>query len=330
MRTIIVVLTTTLALSCLVTAQAAQEPNKPKAAESAAVVPPKPAQRSVQLKSGLFQFKVRMDPAVPDPGHVVDVRIEMSEVPPVPDPIYGESIPVKDAQMSVDVIDADGAGYPLSILVHHLADAGAYGFHFTAPRRDTYRVVIKGEYKTKKFSPYFRMPVGIWPFKDVDAKGHERVVAVSASSSRMPALPGGKRGPAVPGSSGASASSGTSSTASPLSQAMKNMGDTWVELQVALLAGRRPDLVRAKSVASNLKSLVDKARPLVPADPDFSDLMQQASDELGKLIKQADSGKAKQALGAFENLGSRHCNRCHFVKRWKILSSPEEFPAMLP
>lgn len=330
MRTLIIA-ASLLALSCLNTVSAAgEQKQQAKPGKAANALPPKPAQRTVELKSGIFQFKVRLDPAVPDPGRVVDVRIEMYEVPPVPDPIYGESIPVKDARMTVDVIDADGAGYPLSMLVHNLQDAGAYGFHFTAPRRDTYRVVIKGVYKTKKFSPYFRIPVGIWPFKDVDAKGHERVVAVSASSARMPALPGGKRGPAVPGSSGASTQPGASSSVSALAQAMKDMGDAWVDLQVAMLAGRRPDLARAKTASSKLRSLVDKARPLVPSDADFADLMKQASDELGKLGIQAASGKAKQALGTLGTLGSRHCNKCHFVKRWKILSSPEEFPAMLP
>ncbi len=329
MRTLIIA-ATLLALSCPHKSLGADEPGQANVAKTNPAVPPKPAQRTVQLKSGLFQFKVRLNPAVPDPGSVVDVRIEMFEVPPVPDPIYGESIPVKDARMTVDVIDADGAGYPLSMLVHHLQDAGAYGFHFTAPRRDTYRVVLKGEYKTKKFSPHFRMPVGIWPFKNVDAKGHETVVHVAASSARMPAIPGAKRGPAVPGSSNASSVANSTQSVSALTQAMKDMGNAWVELQVAMLAGRRADLARAKTVASGLQSLVDKARPLVPSDPDFADLMKQASDELGKLVKHAGSGKDKEAVRAFDNVASRHCNRCHFVKRWKILSSPEEFPAMLP
>ena len=39
-----------------------------------------------------------------------------------------------------------------------LTDAGAYVFHFTPTRKDTYQVVLKGQYKSQKFSPSMRVP----------------------------------------------------------------------------------------------------------------------------------------------------------------------------
>ncbi len=297
-------------------------------------VPPKPEVRTVQVKSSIFQFTVRLKPGVPDPGEVVEARIEMAEVPPVPDPIYGETIPVKGAALVAEVTDADGAGYTLAYKVHALTDAGAYGFHFTPTRKDTYRVVLKGEHKSQKVSPSLRVPVGIWPFKDVDESGKEKVVPATPGGSRLPALPGGAKRPALPGGSGsaggpAAAGAKPADLASPLQQAMQAMGERWVALQVALFAGRRADLGKAKAAAAALGKACQEA---VGASPKagFDGLVREAAGAADKVAAAAGKGKPKPTVQAFDQLGARHCNRCHFAQRWQILASPEEFPAMLP
>ncbi len=321
---VLVLLATLLALPCLVfSAEEKKDEKKVEKKEEKALA--KPAVRTVQIKSSIFQFDVRLTPGVPDPGQVEEVRIEMAEVPPVPDPIYGQSIPVKDAEIVAEVTDADGAGYTLAYRVHPLTDAGVYGFHFTSTRRDTYKVVLKGEQKSQKFSPSFRVPVGIWPIKDVDAKGNERVVPAESASSRMPALPGGIKAPATPaGPARASAKT------SPMRKAMDEMGGLWVDLQVALFAGRKPDMPKVKAAAEALQKASLAAAGLKPADSDHEELGKEAAVALGKLAQAAGGGKRAPTVKAFEQVGGRHCNRCHFVKRWKVIANPEEFPGLLP
>lgn len=310
--------------------EAKAEAVKAEAAKATAAAE-KPKVRTVQLKSSIFQFNVRLEPGVPDPGQVEEVRIEMAEVPPIPDPIYGETIPVKQAVFMAEVTDADGAGYTLTYRVHPLTDAGVYGFHFTPSRKDTYQVVLRGVQKSQKFSPKFRVPVGIWPFRDVDAKGNEKVVPASPAGSRMPALPGSNRGPAVPtGPAGSMGGPSGAPSGSPLHEAMEKMGAHWVSLQEALFAGRRADYAKVKVAADGLKTATEAAAGLLPGDPDHADLIGQCVSAIDGLVQAAARAKAKPLTEAFDQVGGRHCNRCHFAKRWKILASPAEFPGDLP
>lgn len=290
----------------------------------------KPAVRALQLRSSIFQFSLRLEPGVPDPGQVEQVRIEMAELPPVPDPIYGETIPVKECQMLAEVTDADGAGYGMLYQVHQLTDAGAYGFHFTPKRRDTYRVVLRGEHKSQKFSPTFRVPVGIWPFHDPGGSGGADGSASKSTGGRLPAIPGSPTDPALPAAPAGPAVPAGAAASSPVAGLMEILGARWVDLQVALLAGRKPDWTRVKAAAEALRQASLDGAGLLPADPDFTGLMKEQAEALDKLAKAAGSAKAAPVREAFDQLGGRHCNRCHFAKRFGLLASPDEFPGGLP
>ncbi len=308
--------------------------------------PPKPAVRTVQVRSSIFQFKVRFDPGVPEPGEVVEARIEMAEVPPVPDPVYGETIPIKGAAIVAEVTDADGAGYGLAYRVHPLTDAGMYGFHFTPARSDVYRVVLRGEQKSQRYAATIRVPVGIWPLPGGEDeqpadKGGPGLAALPGG--RGPAVPAGHSGgPAIPGSGPAQPGGGPAQPGggpagdeakggeSPLHEAMETMGEHWVALQVALLAGRRPDLNKARLAADALRRACLAAVDVAPGDADHARLMKATAAAVGAVAKATAGKKAKPALRAYRQVGARHCNRCHFARRWEVLSSPDEFPAMLP
>jgi len=332
-----------LALGGPVGADEASKGERKQAAEGDAKAadegPPKPAVRNVQARSSIFQFNVRFEPGVPEPGEVVEARIEMAEVPPVPDPVYGETIPVKGAVIVAEVTDADGAGYGLAYRVHPLTDAGMYGFHFTPQRSDVYRVVLRGEQKSQSYAATMRVPVGIWPLP-----GGEEKQAVDKSGSGLAALPGGRGpavpaghsgGPAIPGGGPAQPGGGPAGdeakvAESPLHEAMETMGGHWLALQVALLAGRRPDLKKAELAADALRQACLEAVDVAPGDADHARLMKATAAAVGAVAKAAAGKKAKPALRAYRKVGARHCNRCHFARRWGVLSSPDEFPAMLP
>jgi len=290
--------------------------------------PPKPEVRHLQVKSGPVLFGVRLEPGVPDPEEVVEVSIEMAEVPPIPDPIYGERIPVKGAEIVAEVADADGAGYTVKYRVHPLQDAGSYGFHFTPLRKDNYQVTLKGVYKTKKFDSHFRVPVGIWPFTKVDEKGSVSKVPVQPVTSRMPAVPTGVKGPAVPGGAAPKRSVPGRQT-SPLGSVMKELGESWAKAGEALLMGRSPDLKQARVFSTQMKAAAKEALE-VSSDSEFKSLISEMNQELGRFEQAAGSGKAPATIKAFKHIGSHHCNRCHFKMRWKMLDDLNAFPAALP
>lgn len=290
--------------------------------------PPKPEVRHLQVKSGPVLFGVQLEPGVPDPEEVVEVSIEMAEVPPIPDPIYGERIPVKGAEIVAEVADADGAGYTVKYRVHPLQDAGSYGFHFTPLRKDNYQVTLKGIYKTKKFDPSFRVPVGIWPFTKVDDKGSVSQVPAQPATSRMPAVPTGVKGPAVPGGA-APKRSAPGRRMSPLRSVMVELGESWAQAGEALLTGRSPDLKQARVSSAQMKAAAKEALE-VSSDSEFKSLISEMSQELDRFEQAAGSGKAPATVKAFKYIGSHHCNRCHFKMRWKMLDDLNAFPAALP
>jgi hypothetical protein len=291
--------------------------------------PPKPEIRNLQVKSGPVLFGIRLEPGVPDPEEVVEVAIDMAEVPPIPDPIYGERIPVKGAEIVAEVADADGAGYTVKYRVHPMQDAGSYGFHFTPLRKDNYQVTLKGIYKTKKFDPSFRVPVGIWPFTKVDEKGTVSRVPTQPATSRMPAVPSGAKGPAVPGGP-APKRSVPGRRMSPLRSVMTTLGESWARAGEALLTGRRPDLKEARVSSAQMKAAAQEALEVKSSDSEFKSLISELNQELDRFEQAAGSGKAPATIKAFKHVGSHHCNRCHFKMRWKMIDDLNTFPAALP
>lgn len=304
----------------------AEEPAKP---EPPKPVPPKPESRVVQLKDKGLLFNVRLRPGAPDPGQVVEVFIEMNEVPPVPDPVYGEQIPIKDAQITVEVTDADGAGYTTAYRVHPLQDAGSYGMHFTPARKDNYRLTLKGKHTTGRYEVGTRVPVGIWPFANVDEKGRVKEEAPVADSGRLPAVPAGMKGPAQPAATSAAPSVRSPlQAASPMKLAMRALGQAWADGMAAMYAGRKPDLKQAAFLAEPFRALAEKTAGL--GSGEFADLMQQTAQAIGDFERAAKAGKEREALEAFERVGVHHCTRCHFKGRWRIIDDVLKFPGALP
>jgi hypothetical protein len=327
-----------LALLCLVApclvsgAEQGKLSDEPAAADEkpAPAPPPRPEVRNLQIRGRTrgdsYLFKVSLIPGVPDPGRVVAVRLEMFELPVVPDPIHGEQIPVKDAQIRAEVTDADGAGYTLTYSVHPLADAGSYGFHVTPARQDTFRVVLKAEYQGRKAEGAFRLGAGIWPLPASEDEDRSEEGGESGGGGRLPAMPGGGvKVPAMPGGGPAAAGAGPAvRQGSPLAQVMERLGEGWVELQVLLHGGRTPDLGRVKALAEPLRQTALAGAGLRAPEADFDRLLAETAEALGQL------GSVKDPLAAFQRIGAHQCNQCHFVYRWRVLGSLAEFPGGLP
>jgi hypothetical protein len=276
-------------------------------AQAAGETPPpggaKPQVRNVQLSSGQLQFNIKLEPGAPDAGRVVDVRVELAMVPPVPDPIYGERIPVKGARLVASLADQEGTGYRSLYLVHPLSDAGLYGFHFTPLRSDVYVMELTARYQERDYQVSCKVPVGIWPFPP----GTETVQAESAPSAmRMPAIPG-SLGPSVSATTAPSAGHQKSA----FQQGMFSLGAAFAGLANALLAGRA-DFSRAGEELSAMQKALGSLNL-----PETSPL-KQLVEELAARLKAFDQAGGAQALRRL----AESCNSCHLAKRWKLFAEP--------
>jgi len=111
---------------------------------------------------------------------------------------------------------------------------------------------------------------------------------------------------------------------------MKQLGDQFARAGVALLAGRKPDLKDAKAAAIQMNVQAKSAAELPHVDGEYKDLMNELIGQIDKFEKASGAGRAKSAVKAFNQVGSHHCNRCHFKLRWNIIKQSSAFPANLP
>ena len=288
----------------------------------------KPAQRTVSARSGIFQIKIQMTPGVPDPRQMESVTIDVAEIPAVPDPIYGESIPAKNVHMVAQVIQEDGAGLATPYRVHPLTDAGSYGFHFTPLRRDVYLLRIKGTHKERTLDTKVRIGAGIWPLTKVDSEDQQQIVPSKTSKSRLPAIPESMRSTGFGQHKSGLAGSKINATTT-LADRMQEIGSAWVDLQIALFGSLLPDLKKAQNASQHLFERARDALDHRPAPPDFAVLMQEMIDEGTLFRKSAASKQTKKIVQSYHTLGARHCNRCHFVHRFKLINKALDYPQAL-
>lgn len=282
-------------------------------------VKPRPPTRTILVKTGTLVFKVRLVPGVPLPGHVVEAVMEAAEVPPVPDPVYGERIPLKQAEMKALVTDADGEGFTTGYRVHRLADAGSYGFHFTPLRRGVHQVLLVGTHGGVTFKAKFKVPVDIWPFPQgvADDSGEP----APAPATRMPALPASMERSRQPASSGAVASG--SGQLSPLRRAMHELGLAMARAGAALELGRRPDVAEARQALADLAGLLQAARQAASKRAPWVAGLDQLQVPANTLLEKLKGKRGTAARQAYRGL-VQACTACHLQQRWRLGAGTEQ------
>ncbi|HUB07244.1 MAG TPA: hypothetical protein VMB50_09590 [Myxococcales bacterium] len=106
-----------------------------------------------RFESNSFTLHVR--PAVPRPGKLMELVVEVNAMLDPPDPEYGDRKPITD---EVLVAHVEGVG---RFLLHPIPrDAGAYGFHLTAPGAGDRSVEITRQDGRPGLEVTFTVPVG--------------------------------------------------------------------------------------------------------------------------------------------------------------------------
>ena len=110
-------------------------------------------------------YSLRIRPAQPRPGQLVEAIVELSEILENPDPEYGDRKPVTGEGL---VAHVEGVG---RFVLHPMdRDAGGYGFHFTAPGKGSRQIEIARLNGRPGLSVDFNVPLGTAPGKDADLR----------------------------------------------------------------------------------------------------------------------------------------------------------------
>ncbi len=112
-------------------------------------------ERLVTKRFESTSFTLHVRPAVPRPGKLVELVVDVSEVMDPPDPEYGDRKPVTGETL---VAHVEGVG---RFLLHPIErDAGGYGFHFIAPAAGDRDVEISRRDGRPGLAVTFTVPVG--------------------------------------------------------------------------------------------------------------------------------------------------------------------------
>ncbi len=131
-----------------------------------AAVPHKPAQLKFRQTSQKIDYELVIRPGVPDSGATAEVELVIEELLESPDPTYGSRRPLNEANVHAVLVGGKKKVATARRGVR-LADAGTYGFTFTATEPGLYGLHIggqAGEAGALAFS--VTVPYGVWPVPD--------------------------------------------------------------------------------------------------------------------------------------------------------------------
>lgn len=149
-----------------------------------------------------IRVRISLTPGAPEIKAVEEIKLDIAEKLKIPDPTFGEYKPIAGAQLVATVSFVEQAvekpkarkskkakmaavvTEPIRYRVHHLGDAGLYGFHTTLLTAGSYVVKIEGKDKQgRSLNTSFELHPGVWPPPDWESENKK---ATESSSRRRP------------------------------------------------------------------------------------------------------------------------------------------------
>ncbi len=137
---------------------AATAANKPAPAKIAPANTPAPADWSAVKKTGDYQVRLTLRPAVPQPGQAMEAIFDVAQIPEFTDSTYGDRVPVSGVNFLLTVSAPHASA---RYLVHAFGDAGAYGAHLRVAEKGTYTFALAPSGEAKGPSVDFQIGVGV-------------------------------------------------------------------------------------------------------------------------------------------------------------------------
>lgn len=126
--------------------------------------------RQLVRTSGTTGLGMAVEPGMPVAGQVTELRVAVTKKLDVPDPRFGDLMPMDGLKLVATVEDASGKkdAWKRRYLLHPLEAPGKYGFHVTLPKDGAYRVRIDGDVAGDRVDVQYPVHAGVWPPPDFD------------------------------------------------------------------------------------------------------------------------------------------------------------------
>jgi hypothetical protein len=262
----------------------------------------------LRLTRGDHAFQVTLSPGQPAAEHGESITLDLNRIPKVPDPTYGDRVPVQGASL-VAVVTKDGdAATAVRYTMHPAGGQGTYGFHWTPETRGLYALAFErrdGDIPEASF----KIGVGVATPKQDQGAGDDHQAPPSGAVS----------GPLMPTSAGPTAA-----------EIMKPMTDPAGFLGDAL-ARRRPS---KDDVTSAIAALAAQAKKLPGTCPDnyhiaasdYDAMARQLQQRLAQMSMSASAGQMKQVREQWHQTLADTCTRCHVKFWWAITGDLSTWP----
>ncbi|MDF1564157.1 MAG: hypothetical protein P1V51_13995 [Deltaproteobacteria bacterium] len=265
-------------------------------------------------KSGQnYDFVLTATPKERAAGRRVTVTLDLAQTPMVPDPTFGDRVPVRGASLIATVKPKEG-GSPMRYGLHPLMGAGVYGFHFTPATTGLYQVTFAQRgVELPEFE--FVLGVGVDTPADTEAPQEAMGLRQVLAGGRRPAR-GTSRGPITPMTGGASSK-----------KAMQAMVQPAGLLGEAL--GKPKPLISETTPA--LDALLEQARTLKGTVPDAYRSASAEYDQLAeRLVSELEALKAKSTpkdlRAGWDQVRDSTCASCHVKFWWAITPDLSTWP----
>lgn len=322
----------TLCLALAAGAAHAKETKKPSAGEArraAAATKESPEERYIEKRSGEYLFKLTLRPGELQPGRVANVNVEILRLLEIPDPQWGDRLPMKGSR-PVAVVQAPAkesrrnrrrtAPAPSRYVLWPITNPGEFGFHFSPAHDGLYTLSISGVDPTlgdalldaSSYEVSFRIGVGSESAQTEQSQG-------TAAARRTARRPVGLRT--------------NKDAARQLQDVMEEVGERFLDLEDLLdNAPRRGANKAAAAEARALAALFAKTKGLTPrrhkaSSEEFQKLAAGMPALLEAVAVAAEGKDRKAPRAAFEKAEIQGCLQCHTKFRWDVTKSVAAWPA---
>lgn len=285
-------------------------------------------ERYIEKRSGDYLFKLTLRPGVLAPQRVADVTVEVLRVLQIPDPQWGDRLPMSNSN-PIATVQAPALAAkknrrraeppPSRYKLWPITNPGEFGFHFSPAHDGIYTVTIKGSDPTLGeglelvgYEASFRLGVGTEAAQTEQSQG-------TAAVRRTARRPVGMRN--------------TLDRERQLQALMEEIGERFLDLEDMIdnapAKGPNKD---AAAQARAIAQLFEKSKGLAPrahtaSAEEFEKLAAAAPAFFEEIAAAAEGQNRKAPRAAFEKTELQSCLQCHTKFRWNATESLETWPA---
>ncbi len=275
------------------------DPDKPEVAAAGDKKGPPPAEYTLTVKEGAWRVRVTLRPGQPEPGQKLELLFDVARHPDIPDPQYGDRIPLQGARLFVTM---SGAGRPERHRLWPMGDSGVYGTHWTPSERGLWTVSL----------------APIDPKADAPTLDFQLGAAVP--------MPASSEGQAVRSTRVVRVGARPSEAGKPTLEAlMKQLGARWLELGRGL-----PEADEKAALAAIMHLVSDLAgsapRGFASDSAEFDNIARKLKADV-ELYAAGPAEARAQQLSATE---TETCLRCHVKFRDGVVSDVSKWPEVTP